>query len=198
MSVFRIVNTTRSRFNRVQRSAAPQHGRFKQYVLAEQLRLVRGRSIEITEEQLLANLEELRQKWQDGALEVQTPDGRAVDLFTLTAPEPLPPPAQPNFPLDSLANDAARLGLEKIGQPIPQFEGGTTLEEVGSVPDGDPAEAGLTETAPEEPVVEEEPAPETPVGTMEGDSDPAEEPAPEPPPPPPPAPVQHHKKKDRR
>ena len=98
---FHLHNTTRGRGNRTLRAQAPAHLRFKQYVTNTQLRLIRGRPLLVSEDTVRANLDELRQKSQQGILELRTVDGRLVDLSTLKAPEFFGTPSPlPNFPLD--------------------------------------------------------------------------------------------------
>ena len=78
---FIIVSAVRGRSNRTVRAKAPQHHRLKQFVLPQQYRLVRGRSVAISEKQLIDNIEELFAKAAVGILEVRTEAGRRlVDL----------------------------------------------------------------------------------------------------------------------
>lgn len=119
--MYQIQNTTREMSTRIQRYGQPTHNRLKQYVLKSQRRLVRGRPVLVTEEELQDNLEELREKSHDGILEVRTMDGRLVDLDTLNV-APVPPTMpSPSFPLDSVTRDK-----QNVGNYIPKFEGGRT------------------------------------------------------------------------
>ena len=119
---YAIHSTVRSRHNRVQRAQAAQHTRLKQYILPEQYRLVRGRPIPITEQELLKNREVLLGQQRDGVLEVRTIDGRLVDLETFkTLPAAPVQNTRPNPVLDSVANDIP------TGIQFPKMPGGKVL-----------------------------------------------------------------------
>lgn len=123
MAHYQIHNTTRDRSNRTQRAQSVGL-RFKHYVGAEQIRMVRARALNVTEEWIAANLDELQDKAGRGILEVRTLDGAVVDLSTMTAGKsPLSPPL-PHPVLDSAANDKA------AGEPKQMYPGGTTVAEV--------------------------------------------------------------------
>lgn len=160
--MYAIHSMARSRFNRVERAQLPQRARMKQYVGDQQFRLVRNRPVIMSEEMVLANLEELKEKTAGHLIKVATLDGRDVDLSTMQA---APKPAtekKPEFPLDSMAND------KPWGIPMEPFGGDLDPNAMPHhvLPNGEtPA---LLEEA-EEPVQEE---------------------TPEIPPPPPPAPTQ--------
>ena len=103
---YSVRSVVRARHNRTARAALPQKPRRKQYVGEGQLRLAHGRALIITEDQLKANLVELREKQAAHILEVRTLDGRLVDLMTLeVAPGAAGAATAPNFPLDSANND---------------------------------------------------------------------------------------------
>jgi hypothetical protein len=102
---YMIHSTSRSRHTRAARAALPQNPRMKQYVGADQRRLIRGQPILVTEEVLKQNLEELRMKQANHMLEVRTRDGRLVDLETLVPAPIMPAPPGAHPPLDSVAND---------------------------------------------------------------------------------------------
>jgi hypothetical protein len=80
MTTYLIHNTARSPKTRGVRSGNATHRGLKQHVLGSQRRLVRGRPVSLTEDELLVHLEELQGKAKVGLLEVRTSDGRLVDL----------------------------------------------------------------------------------------------------------------------
>lgn len=104
-STFQIKSTVRSVQTRTQRYAAPAAIRRVQYVLDTQQRLVPGRTLQVSEDDVRRNIEHLKTLQAQGICEVLTPDGRKLDLetFTVKAPDPLPP--SPKFRDDSIAND---------------------------------------------------------------------------------------------
>lgn len=98
-------NTVRARHTRSLRVLAAQHPRQRVHVGDSQMRVVRGRPLYITEEQLRRYQAELQDKAHQGVLEVRTASGQLVDLATLkVAPPPVAPPI-PHVRLDSIAND---------------------------------------------------------------------------------------------
>lgn len=103
--LYYVHSVVRGRQNRAGRAQLGQRPRLKQFVGHEQVRLVRGRPVVLTETQVRQNLEELRAKVAGHVLEVRTPDGRPVDLDTLTPAPRLPSPPLPHPPLDSIARD---------------------------------------------------------------------------------------------
>ena len=135
-------NTSRSRFNRTQRAAAPEHGGHKQYIGGEH-RLVRGRPVSLTPEMFDRHLEELKAKEKVGLITVTSPDGRPIDLETKTfkTAAPVVPPL-PNKPLDSIQND------KPAGNFVPQMAGG--LPEMTAPEDGPAKLPDLVATAPSE------------------------------------------------
>lgn len=72
-----VVSTVRSVHTRLTRFQSPVRGRFKQYILDGSVRLVRGRPQPITDQQLLAFEDELREKVENGFIQIHrdTPDG---------------------------------------------------------------------------------------------------------------------------
>lgn len=117
MKMYSVHSNVRSR-DRSKRFASIEHRRKKQHIGPTQARLMVGRPLLLSEAQLMAMLDELKVKEAKGLLEVRTPDGRRVDLKTMTeAPAPVSPPA-PHPPLDSAANDI------NGGEKMPQFRGG--------------------------------------------------------------------------
>lgn len=125
-----IHNTSRSRHNRSVRAAAPQHGGHKQYIGGEH-RLVRGRPLVLSEDQLMKHLPELVEKQRHGLIDVKTPEGRSVDLATgETVPGAVaPPPKLPNRLPDSIQRD------KPAGNYRPQIAGGYAEGEDTELPD---------------------------------------------------------------
>jgi len=80
--------------------------------------LIRNRPLTISEEELNANIEHLRERHAQGMIEVRTPDGRIIDLHSMEAGPGRVQSPDPNFPLDSVENDTNR------GIDYPQFLGG--------------------------------------------------------------------------
>lgn len=122
-TMFAIHSTVRSRHNRTLRAQAPAHHRMKQYVGADQARLVRGRALFMTEENLIRGLEDLKKKNKQGILEVRTMDGRIFDLDTMTAAPIAPVTPLPNPPLDSAKDDSPM-----VGDKIAMFPGGVPIQ----------------------------------------------------------------------
>jgi hypothetical protein len=117
-TTFLIHSTVRGRHNRTQRAAQPAHHRFKQYIGDQQLRLIRGRPLALTEEAFQKALPEIKAKAALGILEVRTPGGERIDLETLQPVAPAAPSAPlPNPPADSIAND------QPWGETIPRYAG---------------------------------------------------------------------------
>jgi hypothetical protein len=135
---YAVHNVVRARTNRALRAAAPAHLRLVQYVAGR--RVLRGRPLLLSGEELERLLPDLQEKAQRGAIEVRTEGGRRVDLATLVAepahaaaPAPTPPP-------DSLAKDD--LWGEKVLPPdVPAILAeSSTLEDAPRVqPDIPPA-----------------------------------------------------------
>lgn len=116
-----IHNATRDRNNRMARSMAVRRRSLKVYLFKEQFRLVRGRPVRVPEEKLMANIDEVRAKVREGLLRVTTCDLAPFDVDRL-APVPVPTPAKPKFPLDSINRDApSGLSITKFGDaPLPE------------------------------------------------------------------------------
>lgn len=130
---FKIVNTVRSRHNRVQRMQHPVHARLKQHIGGEH-RVLRGRPLVLSASTIEKHIEDIGEKARMGLIEVQTMDGRTLDPESLRkrpprsadAPPPLPPPAVPHKLPDSAARDK-NIG---IGENIPQMPGGIPMAQV--------------------------------------------------------------------
>lgn len=102
---YAVHSVARSRYNRTERAQRATRARFKQYIGDQQMRLVRNRPVIITEEVLLANLEELRAKTAEHLIKVTTVDGRDVDLETFAVAPAPPAEPKPTFKPDSIADD---------------------------------------------------------------------------------------------
>jgi len=114
---YQIHNGSRAIHNRSLRSQMPQHGGHKQYVCKAELRLIRGRPLEVSDLQLQEHLEELQEKQEQGLVYVTTVDGHMVDLLTMEVSPSVPESPRPTPALDSAANDKAG------GEVIPRFAG---------------------------------------------------------------------------
>lgn len=105
---FKVHNGARDTATRTQRAERPTHGGLKQFIMNGQRRLVRGRPVQISLEQLEQHIEDFRAKEKQGILYVTTMDDRVVNLYddllpaapAVPAPNPRPAP-----PLDSANND---------------------------------------------------------------------------------------------
>jgi hypothetical protein len=161
-----IHNVSRGRHNRRQRAALPANPRMKQYVGAQQQRLVRGQPLIVSEEMVKRNLEELRAKHAAHMIELRTRDGRLVDLTTLEAAPAAPVEPKPHPQLDSVANDK-NFAMPPGFKFVPPYVGDdATMPTI--VPEGEkPAllQQSVEETPPPAPAEAAPPAP------------PAEEPA---------------------
>lgn len=103
---YHVISTSRSIRTRTVRAQNATHSGLKQFIGGTH-RLIRKRPLVLSEAEVMKYLKELREKQAIGMLEVQTPDGRLVDLITFkVAPTPVTPP-KPKPPLDSIANDDA-------------------------------------------------------------------------------------------
>ena len=103
--MYKIINVAHGRHNRSQRSALPANPRLKQHVGASQQRVLPGRPVHLSEEQLQECLPELRQKVASHIFEVRTHDDRLVDLSTLKSAPPKAAPPLVKKRLDSVAHD---------------------------------------------------------------------------------------------
>lgn len=125
MASYKIHNGARDVTTRATRASNATHRGLKQYIPIGQQRLLRGRPIVVTEEQLNEKLLELRGLEAAGLIYVTTLDERVVDLSTLTAAPSVIPP-RPNFPLDSAANDKRggneRMDMYNDPPPVSTFE----------------------------------------------------------------------------
>lgn len=130
---FKIVNTVRSRFNRVQRAQHPAHARLKQHIAAGEHRVLRSRPIIMGANEIQKHIKEIGDKARLGVIQVQTLDGRVIDPELLRAEKPptladappIPPVVPiPHPPLDSANRD------KKIGEPMPQMPGGIPLSQL--------------------------------------------------------------------
>ena len=115
--MYAIHSVTRHPKNRTHRAKLPAAMRKRQFIGPQQRRLVPARPMLMDEEELVKNLEELRQKAAARILEVRTTDGRVVDLSTLEAAPAVHSPPLPHRRLDSVEYD------KKVGQYIPPYVG---------------------------------------------------------------------------
>jgi len=166
-------NTVRARHTRSLRVLAAQHPRQRVHVGASQMRVVRGRPLYITEEQLRQYQGELRDKASQGILEVRTVSGQLVDLLTLqAAPLPVAPPL-PNAPLDSIANDdpGPVLRLPPSGEMDEVLPGEPSLfANLGGNDEDDGEAEEKSEDSPDEVPVEGEEAVEEPAADAPEDT----------------------------
>lgn len=123
--LYAIHSVVRGRANRTLRASTPGSSALKQYLFGNKYRLVRGRPVKVTKQEVLANLPELKQKAKLGLVELRTMSGAKVDLETMVAEPERKPAPMPNVRLDSVNND------KPIGQPMPKYPGGAAM--------GDPA-----------------------------------------------------------
>jgi hypothetical protein len=113
VTIYKVHCTVRKVHTRNQRMRASGPQRFVQRLLGGAIVVRRARSATITERQLLDNLGELKQAYEEGRIEIRTVTGSLVDLDTLKA-APLPPVVpQPHPPLDSVARDKQNVGEKK-------------------------------------------------------------------------------------
>lgn len=134
---YAIHNASRSVHSRTARAQGATHKGLKQHVLDTQKRLVRGRPLIISEEELKRNLPELKEKAAKGLIHVKTADGRHVDLETLEAgPAPAAPP-KPTPPLDTVARDQQNVGEARGVFPEGPFipHGGVTESKAEEAPE---------------------------------------------------------------
>lgn len=117
---FTVHNVSRSVHTRGTRAAGAARG-LKQFIGGTH-RLIRGKALELTEEQVTSYLPELKAKEAAGLIELRDPKGRRVLLNEPGMPvvRSLPPPPLPHPVLDSIANDLN----ENVGNRTPQFPGG--------------------------------------------------------------------------
>lgn len=163
-NLYYVHNTTRGRHNRTQRAGQAKHAGLKQYIGGGKYRVIRGRPVALTREQVSLHVEELAQKVAAGIFEVRTHDGRIVDMRTGDAAPRNASAALPRPILDSIANDT-----QNVGQPMPQYPGGD-----------------IEGTPGEEPSLLQDREPEPPPPPAPAAPEPVTEISPELPPPPPP------------
>ena len=104
--VFLVHNGARSRTNRALRALQPVHGGLKQFICDGSRRLVRGRPVQLTEDEIHRHLAELQSLEAKGLIHVTVGDGRPFSLARCEI-EPGSPVAntRPEMPLDSAARD---------------------------------------------------------------------------------------------
>jgi hypothetical protein len=104
-TMYKVINVAHGRHNRGARAGLPANPRLKQHVGTSQQRVLPGRPVHLSEEQLQECLPELRQKVASHIFEVRTHDDRLVDLSTLKAAPPKMPPPLVKKRLDSVNYD---------------------------------------------------------------------------------------------
>lgn len=116
---------------RTKRAMAPKRHRFVLRIGGGEITVRRGRhrNTPVSEERLLKHLEELKQCWEAGMLEVRDSSGRVVDLNTMEAVgKPAPPVPQPKKVLDTAATD------KPAGEKMPAYVEGKALGEEAEKP----------------------------------------------------------------
>jgi hypothetical protein len=103
--MYKVINVAHGRHNRSARAGLPANPRLKQHVGESQQRVLPGRPVLLSEEQLQECLPELRQKVASHIFEVRTHDDRLVDLATLKSAPPKAAPPLMKKRLDSVAYD---------------------------------------------------------------------------------------------
>lgn len=99
---FRVHSIVRNVRTRTKRASAPIHYRRQQFILDTQQRLLPGRPLALSEDDLIRNLDHLRELESLGIAEVRHADGRLIDLSTVTAEEvPVPVPMLKQPPMDA-------------------------------------------------------------------------------------------------
>ena len=109
-----IHNAVRDCHNRTLRASKPTHRGMKQFLFKSQDRLVRGRPILVTEEKLLANIDEIKSKVRDGLVYVTLGNLTPFDVERFV-PATTPKTKSPEFPLDSINRD------RHVGLPMNQY-----------------------------------------------------------------------------
>lgn len=94
--MYQLIHTPIGALNRAVRSSTYTPRATVQHFNGQ--RLIPNRGLVITEEELKANLEDLKDRMAKGLLAVCTMSGERVDLDTLVAEEPLVTPPEPHFP----------------------------------------------------------------------------------------------------
>lgn len=181
---FKVHNGARDVETRTQRAARATHGGLTQYIMNGSRRLVRGRPVVVSEEELKRHLPELVKLEAEGILYATTMDELQVVNLALAAgdlkveaavepPKPVPV-VTPSMPLDDAAKDKA-VGVpmasnneppppEHFEMPVPAPVAATDTPVAAPLVDagvGAPVVEPAPETKPEEPEAPkaEEPAP---------------------------------------
>lgn len=105
MEQYKVHNGSRDPETRTLRASNANHRGLKLFIPIGQQRVIRGRPVVVTEQQLGENIKEMQALQDAGLIYVTTMDERVVDLHTgERAPRPGEPPA-PKPPLDDAAKD---------------------------------------------------------------------------------------------
>jgi len=115
MEQYLVHNGARDPETRTQRAQNAQHRGLKQFIPIGQQRVLRGRPVMVTKQQLAEHIKAMQALQDAGVIYVTTMDGRVVDLYTGNTQGPAVEPPKPNSPLDSAANDKAG-GQDKLNQ----------------------------------------------------------------------------------
>lgn len=142
--IFKVHSGIRKRHTKDKRRGATGRQAFVQRLAGGVIVVRRARTATITESKLMKHIDEFKRAFAEGKVEVRTITGLLVDLDTLNVVEapPVTPP-QPDFPLDSAANDT-----KNVGEKLPPFLGGKAPDEVVEPP----APVELPGSDPEEPI----------------------------------------------
>ena len=120
--MFLIHNATRDIDTRAARATSSRTGGMsRQFILKATARLVHGRPVAISEQQLSEHREELLKLQEQGKIKVTTFDRRKVDMRTLEIAPAAGEPATPNFLLDDVNRDLphAHHGGRGVDQEAP-------------------------------------------------------------------------------
>lgn len=130
--LFHIKSTVRSVHTRTQRYAAPVAIRRVQFILDTQQRLVPGRSLVVTEEDIQRNVEHLKGLEALGICVVHSQDGRKLDLETFQLAGSQPESPAPKFREDSVENDHSWQAKPKVeGEPVEEVQPETPMAFAG-------------------------------------------------------------------
>lgn len=129
---YKIHSMVRKVQTRLQRAKAPSRHRFVQRFGGGSITVRRARPATVTEDKLMAHLEELKKAVKEGRIVVKTPTHEVVDLETMsTAPAPATDSPKPAPPSDTAAAD--KTFEEGVGEHKPIFpEGAGQAQQVES------------------------------------------------------------------
>lgn len=123
VKTYRIHSLVRKVQTRLQRAKSPSRHRFVQRFGGGSITVRRARPATVTEDKLLANLDELKKAVRDGRVIVKTPTHEVVDLDTMSAsPQPSKDSPKPKPPEDTASAD--KTFEEGVGEHKPIFPDG--------------------------------------------------------------------------